>query len=49
LEDAAILLDGFEKAAKTVTIEEVFRIFEKRRLQRTHNIVNRSWQIGKMA
>lgn len=47
IEDAAVLLDECEKMSDDFT--QVFQNFERRRLHRTHTIVNRSWSIGKVA
>ena len=47
IEDAAVLLDECEKMQGNFA--PVFQNFERRRLQRTHTIVNRSWSIGKVA
>ena len=47
IEDAAVLLDECEKTGTDLL--KVFPNFERRRLQRTHTIVNRSWSLGKMA
>ncbi|CAN5412022.1 hypothetical protein BH23BAC3_BH23BAC3_21820 [soil metagenome] len=46
IEDAIILAD---EMAKNISIETGFKNFEKRRLNRTHNITNTSWKIGKIA
>ena len=47
IEDAAVLMNECEKMPLDLT--QVFQNFERRRLQRTHTIVNRSWSIGKVA
>lgn len=46
IEDAVVLAD---ELARTNHIETAFKRFEKRRLKRTHDIVNKSWQLGKVA
>lgn len=46
IEDAYILAD---EMAKTDDYPEAFRGFEKRRIARTHFIVNTSWKMGKVA
>lgn len=46
IEDAVILADEIKGDAD---IAKAFRSFEKRRLKRTHYIVNTSWKIGKVA
>lgn len=46
IEDAVILAD---EMGKHEHYKEVFKSFEKRRLKRTHAIVNTSWSIGKVA
>jgi len=46
IEDAVVLAD---ELARTNHIETAFKRFEQRRLKRTHHIVNRSWQLGKVA
>lgn len=46
IEDAVILADELVQHANTV---QAFRSFEKRRIKRTHNIINVSRKIGKMA
>jgi len=48
IEDAAVLLDQWEKMADALPAE-IFRAFEQRRLKRTHSIINRSWNLGKVA
>ena len=48
IEDAAVLLDQWEKMADARPTD-IFRAFEQRRLKRTHSIVNRSWNLGKVA
>jgi 2-polyprenyl-6-methoxyphenol hydroxylase-like FAD-dependent oxidoreductase len=48
IEDAAVLLDELEKRRED-DLELVFTRFEQRRIPRTSMIVNRSWQIGRMA
>jgi len=45
IEDAIVLADEMSKKAE---ISEAFKAFEKRRLERTHSIVKRSWTIGKI-
>ncbi len=46
IEDAVILADELSAQDK---VESAFLAFEKRRLPRTHFIVNGSWQMGKIA
>jgi 2-polyprenyl-6-methoxyphenol hydroxylase-like FAD-dependent oxidoreductase len=46
IEDAVILADELSKAGD---LETAFSAFEKRRMKRTHFIVNTSWSLGKMA
>jgi 2-polyprenyl-6-methoxyphenol hydroxylase-like FAD-dependent oxidoreductase len=46
IEDAVVLAD---ELAKNNHPETAFKQFEKRRLKRTHDIVNKSWQLGKVA
>jgi 2-polyprenyl-6-methoxyphenol hydroxylase-like FAD-dependent oxidoreductase len=46
IEDAVVLADCLKQ---TADVERAFREFEKRRLKRTHWIVNTSWRIGKIA
>jgi 2-polyprenyl-6-methoxyphenol hydroxylase-like FAD-dependent oxidoreductase len=46
IEDAVILADEIQKAH---SIPEAFRAFEKRRMEKTHYIINQSRMIGKMA
>jgi 2-polyprenyl-6-methoxyphenol hydroxylase-like FAD-dependent oxidoreductase len=46
IEDAMVLAD---EMAKNVPVEDAFKAFEKRRLKRTHRIVNTSWSLGKAA
>jgi 2-polyprenyl-6-methoxyphenol hydroxylase-like FAD-dependent oxidoreductase len=46
IEDAVVLADCLKQ---TADVERAFRKFEKRRLKRTHWIVNTSWRIGKVA
>jgi 2-polyprenyl-6-methoxyphenol hydroxylase-like FAD-dependent oxidoreductase len=46
IEDAVVLADELEAQTDPVT---AFLAFEKRRLPRTHFIVNGSWQMGKIA
>jgi 2-polyprenyl-6-methoxyphenol hydroxylase-like FAD-dependent oxidoreductase len=46
VEDAVILA---AEIAKNSNITVAFKMFEQRRLKRTHWIVNTSWRIGKMA
>jgi 2-polyprenyl-6-methoxyphenol hydroxylase-like FAD-dependent oxidoreductase len=48
IEDAAVLLDELEKHP-TDDLQAVFARFERRRIPRTTMIVNRSWQIGRIA
>jgi 2-polyprenyl-6-methoxyphenol hydroxylase-like FAD-dependent oxidoreductase len=46
IEDAVILANCLTKNSR---VSEAFMSFEKRRLTRTHKIVNDSWRLGKMA
>ena len=46
IEDAVVLADEIKQNA---TIEAAFKAFEKRRLKRTHYVVNTSWALGKVA
>ncbi len=46
IEDAVVLAQEWYKH---LTVEAAFQAFEKRRLSRTHAIVNRSRQVGKVA
>lgn len=46
IEDAVILANCLEKNSH---VAEAFKSFEKRRLGRTHKIVNDSWRLGKVA
>lgn len=46
IEDAVVLMQELEK---TKDVAVAFLNYEKRRLPRTHYVVNRSWTIGKMA
>lgn len=46
IEDAVVLAD---ELAKSIEVGIAFKKFEKRRLKRTHDIVNKSWQLGKVA
>jgi 2-polyprenyl-6-methoxyphenol hydroxylase-like FAD-dependent oxidoreductase len=46
IEDAVILANCLEKNSR---VAEAFTSFEKRRLVRTHKIVNDSWRLGKVA
>ncbi len=46
IEDAAVLLDELNRGT---SLEEQFARFEKRRLKRTHFIINQSARIGKIA
>lgn len=46
IEDAAVLVHCLKE---NPNVYEAFKIFEKRRLKRTHDIVKQSWQMGKMA
>lgn len=46
IEDAVILADAMSKNSNVV---EAFKSFEKRRLKKTHFIVNTSWTLGKAA
>ena len=46
IEDAVVLADEIKQNA---TIEAAFKAFEKRRLKRTHYVVNTSWTLGKVA
>lgn len=46
IEDAVILANCLEKNS---CVTEAFKSFEKRRLGRTHKIVNDSWRLGKIA
>ena len=46
VEDAAVLSHLLKNGESPV---EAFRSFEQRRLKRTHDIVNRSWQMGRLA
>lgn len=48
IEDAAVLMDVWEKQAGE-SPEAMFRTVEKRRLPRATMIVERSWQLGKIA
>lgn len=46
IEDAVIL---GEEISKSVNPQAAFQAFEKRRIKRTHYIINTSWQVGKVA
>ena len=46
IEDAAMLLEILEKESD---FAKAFKLFEQKRLARTHFIVNTSWKIGKVA
>lgn len=46
LEDAAVMANCIEEYH---TVEEAFKQFEKKRIQRTTKIVNTSWTLGKVA
>jgi 2-polyprenyl-6-methoxyphenol hydroxylase-like FAD-dependent oxidoreductase len=46
IEDAVILANCLTQNSR---VSEAFRSFEKRRLTRTHKIVNDSWRLGKIA
>lgn len=46
VEDAVILADELGRHSSP---ETAFAVFEKRRMKRTHYIVNNSWSLGKMA
>ena len=46
IEDAVVLADEVEKNADPAT---AFTCFERRRLERTHFVVNNSWRLGKIA
>lgn len=46
IEDAVVLAD---ELARCTSPELAFAAFERRRLKRTHFIVNNSWQLGKIA
>ena len=46
VEDAVILADELQRHPSA---EAAFSAFEKRRLKRTHYIVNNSWKLGKLA
>ncbi len=46
IEDAVILANVI---ADSDTVESAFVVFEKRRLKRTASIVNKSWQLGRIA
>jgi 2-polyprenyl-6-methoxyphenol hydroxylase-like FAD-dependent oxidoreductase len=46
IEDALVLAKCLEE---NPVVEEAFRTFEQKRLERTHYIVKQSWQLGKMA
>ncbi|MBN8677632.1 MAG: FAD-dependent monooxygenase [Chitinophagales bacterium] len=48
IEDAAVLLDELEKHPEQ-ELEQIFTRFEHRRISRTTMIVNRSWQMGRIA
>jgi 2-polyprenyl-6-methoxyphenol hydroxylase-like FAD-dependent oxidoreductase len=48
IEDAAVLLDVLEKQPHD-DLKTAFAHFERRRILRTTMIVNRSWQLGRMA
>lgn len=48
IEDASVLYDQLGKTPEAEP-EALFQMIEKRRLNRVHTIVNRSWQIGKIA
>ncbi|MBL7806781.1 MAG: FAD-dependent monooxygenase [Saprospiraceae bacterium] len=48
IEDAAVLLDELEKHPE-LELEQIFTRFEHRRISRTTMIVNRSWQMGRIA
>lgn len=46
IEDAIVLANCFKN---NTSVEQAFRAFENKRLERTTRIVNTSWHIGKMA
>ncbi|CAN5327126.1 FAD-dependent monooxygenase [soil metagenome] len=46
IEDAVILANCLKKNS---IVKEAFSDFQKRRLKRTHEIVNQSWRLGKIA
>jgi 2-polyprenyl-6-methoxyphenol hydroxylase-like FAD-dependent oxidoreductase len=46
IEDAVVLAD---EICKVKDIKQAFKNFEKRRIDRTHYVVNTSWRIGKIA
>lgn len=46
LEDAAVLVHCLSGEKN---VEQAFRVFEQKRLRRTHDIVQNSWKIGKIA
>jgi 2-polyprenyl-6-methoxyphenol hydroxylase-like FAD-dependent oxidoreductase len=46
IEDAVVLAD---EMVQNQNVEAAFKAFEKRRLKRTHRIVNTSWSLGKAA
>ncbi|HAD12668.1 MAG TPA: monooxygenase [Saprospirales bacterium] len=48
IEDAAVLMDELEKHPEHA-LEKIFVRFEQRRISRTTMIVNRSWQMGRIA
>lgn len=46
IEDAVILMHEIDNQPDII---QAFKTFEKRRLKRTHDIINMSWRIGKIA
>lgn len=46
IEDAVVLADELKK---NQDVPKAFRLFEQRRLKRTHYVVNTSWKVGKVA
>ena len=46
IEDVVILIDEIKKNSG---IRQAFKAFEERRIKRTHEIINMSWRIGKIA
>ena len=46
IEDAAVLVHCLQQNSDPLS---AFQTFEKKRISRTHQIVNQSWQMGKMA
>lgn len=49
IEDAAVLAHLLEHEENEANMLAIFKQFEKRRLKRTHHIVNTSWRIGQVA